>query len=87
MAFLRLFAMMLIPQTVVYVCVYLYLRQVKRETLERDYNASATDRERTAFVEAGVRAYGARIWRWLAVTVYLGPWGALAVTIYLSNFK
>lgn len=87
MGFLRLFLMFLIFQTVVFVSVYYFLRAARRERLERDYPDIATERERSAFVDARVRAYAVRIRRWLALVVYGVPWIGLALIIYLTNFK
>lgn len=87
MGFLRLFLMFLIFQTVVFISVYYFLRAARRERLERDYPDIATERERSAFVDARVRAYAVRIRRWLALVVYGVPWIGLALIIYLTNFK
>lgn len=85
MAFLRLMLLLLAVQSVVFVCVMLYLRAAQRERLSADWPHEATERERDAFVERRVSAYVSRIKRPLALAVYGLPIVLLAIYIYVSN--
>lgn len=85
MAFLRLMLLMLAVQSVVFVCVMLYLRAAQRERLSASWPHQATEREREAFVDRRVSAYMSRIKRPLALAVYGLPIVLLAIYIYVSN--
>lgn len=87
MAFLRFALLMLAVQTLVYVSLYFYLRASRRERLVREFNPSATEREREAFVTAALATYCSRMSRWLAVAVYAVPVIGLAVFIYVTNLR
>ncbi|MEM1360778.1 MAG: hypothetical protein AAGF94_03590 [Pseudomonadota bacterium] len=85
MAFMRLLALVLVAQTIVYLGLFFYLRAAQREKLERDYTSSATEKQRSAFVQAGVDAYTARMRKVLAVVVYGVPLVIFALLILTSN--
>lgn len=85
MAFLRLMVLILIPLTVIYLSVLAYLCQRHREQLLASYQSGGTERERDAFVTAGVRVYAARIRGWLALAVFGIPLAGLAAQVFLTN--
>lgn len=85
MPFVRLAIILLVVLTIVYIGLFLFLREAKRDRLERDYQGHATERERDAFVNAAVDTYGRRIRLWLAGAVYGVPVVVLAVVIYVTN--
>ena len=85
MAFFRLMVVMAIPLAVVYLSTLAYLCARHRERLVQAYQASATMRERDAFVKAAVRAYAVRIRGRLAVAVFGVPSAGLAAYIYVTN--
>ncbi len=86
MAFLRLLILLLALQTVIFVCLRLYLRAHLRDRLIADWPDHASPRERAAFVEARLDARMPRVTRWLALAVYVLPLAGLALYIYLTNF-
>jgi hypothetical protein len=85
MVFLRLLMLMLVAQTVVYVCVFHYIRAGQRERLAAEWPDHATERERAAFVEKRVATQMSRLRPWLAVAVYVVPIIWLIVYILVSN--
>lgn len=85
MAFMRLLALVLVAQTIVYLGLFFYLREAQREKLESEYSPSATEKQRSAFVKAGVEAYTARMRKVLAVIVYAVPLAIFALLILTSN--
>ncbi|MEM8959129.1 MAG: hypothetical protein AAGC86_15095 [Pseudomonadota bacterium] len=85
MAFLRLLAMLIVALTIVYLGLFFFLREAHCEKLEREFRPEATELQRTAFVNAGVAAYAARMGRVLALAVYGVPLTVFAVLILTSN--
>lgn len=86
MAFLRLAAMLLVAQAVVFFSLMAYLKASRRERLEAEYTDVASDKERKLFVDAAVDAYGDRIRPRLALVVFVLPMAIMAVVIYVTNF-
>ncbi len=82
---MRLFLLLLAFLTVVYVCVYHFLLADRREKLARDYPDAATPVERDRFVEAQVKAFGARLRPRLAAIVYVVPSLLVWAYIWISN--
>ncbi len=85
MAFVRLILLLLIPLGVIYASLLAWLCARRRDRLEKDFNAAATEAERRAFVRAGVRAYAVRIRGRLALAVFGGPITALLVFVLATN--
>lgn len=85
MAFLRLFALALVALTVVYFGLFFYLREARRDQLERDYSPSASDKQRDAFINAGVEAYAARMRKVLALIIYGVPLLVFTIVILTAT--
>lgn len=77
--------MLLVALSIVYVSLYFYLRQARREKLERDYNDAASDVDRAAFVDAQLATYAKSMGRVLVILVYGVPLVSFAVIILTSN--
>lgn len=73
----------------VYVLVAVYSRSVRRERLEKHWDAhppeGADADDRRAYIEAGMAAYHRGFRRKLIVLVYIIPVIAVAVIIFLTN--
>ncbi|QYK42299.1 MAG: hypothetical protein KF887_04010 [Paracoccaceae bacterium] len=72
--------------SLVYVVVSIYSRSVRRERLEKQWDAAQGPGERRAFIEAGMVAYQKSLRRRLIWLVYVIPAVAISVIVYLLNF-
>jgi hypothetical protein len=90
-ALIRLTVLGFIGLSVVYLLVSIYSRSVRREKLEKDWDANPPegmgDADRRAFIEDGMRAYETGLRKKLIWLVYVIPMIILMVTIYLVNFQ
>lgn len=88
-ALLRLVVVGLIVLTIVYFLVSIYSRSVRREKLEKRWDADHPEGgdpvARDAYIEAGMRDYETGLRKKLIWLVYIIPMCALVVTIYLVN--
>jgi hypothetical protein len=91
MAFIKLVIFGFIALTVIYWSVSLYSRSIRKERLEKSFDAAnpgSTDRAaRDAFVAAGMQAYNASIRPKLIGLVYVVPTIAVATITYLINMN
>jgi uncharacterized protein involved in cysteine biosynthesis len=71
--------------TVVYLLVSVYSRSVRREKLEKQFDAGDVPGDRDAYVEKGMEAYQNGLRRRLILLVYVIPIAIVAVTVYLVN--
>ena len=75
--------------TVVYVMVWFYSRSVRREKLEKEWDAEnpgGDPRAREEFVEKGMVDYHSSIRPKLILLVYVVPMLAAGLLMYLINF-
>lgn len=90
-AFVRLAVFGFIAMTVVYLVLSAYSRSVRRETLEKEWDAEHGPQgdavARDAFVEAGMREYQGSLRRKLIWLVYVIPTILVLVLIYLTNYN
>ncbi len=89
MQFVRLVVFGFLAMTVVYVCVSLYSRSVRREKLENAWaedNPGSTDRAaRDRFVTQGMAAYDGSLRKRLILLVYVVPTVIVGVIMYMIN--
>ncbi|MDP3958848.1 MAG: hypothetical protein Q8Q26_02000 [Pseudorhodobacter sp.] len=71
--------------TVVYLLVSVYSRSVRREKLEKRFDAGDGEGDRDAYIEAGMKAYQHGLRRRLIWLVYIIPMVVVGVTIYFVN--
>jgi uncharacterized protein involved in cysteine biosynthesis len=71
--------------TVVYVIVSVYSRSVRREKLEKRFDAGGVPGDRDAYIEQGMQAYENGLRRRLVLLVYVIPIAIVLVTVYLVN--
>ena len=88
-ALLRLSIFGFIALTVLYVCVSIYSRSVRREKLEKRWDAAPGEggpEARDAYIEKGMAEYQGGLRRKLIVLVYVVPITVVLVLLYLTNF-
>lgn len=86
-AILRFVAFGFVILSVVYVLVSIYSRSVRREWLEKKYDAGGIDEDRDAYIEAGLKAYQHGLRHRLIWLVYIIPAIVISVTVYLVNYQ
>ena len=72
--------------TVIYLLVSVYSRSVRREKLEKRFDAGGVEGDRIAYIEAGMAQYRKGLRRRLILLVYVVPVISTAVTIYVVNY-
>ena len=89
MAFIKLAVFGFVALTVVYWSIALYARSVRKERLEKSYDAANPDSQdraaRDAYVAQGMQAYHASFRPKLIGLVYVVPTLAVALIAYLIN--
>jgi Ca2+/Na+ antiporter len=82
----RLLVIGFLVLSVVYICLSLYSRAVRRDKLEREWDEEIQQGDRETFVQAGLRDYDGSLRRKLILGVYIVPLTVISVIIYLTNF-
>lgn len=85
-ALARLLVVGFLVLSVVYVCLSLYSRAVRRGKLEKEWEEEIQQGDKDTFVEAGLRAYDGSLRRKLILGVYIIPLMLISTIIYLTNF-
>ncbi|MDA9208270.1 hypothetical protein N9O61_05220 [Octadecabacter sp.] len=89
MAFFRLVFFGFLGLSVLYVCISLYSRSVRREKLEKEWDASppegATPETRASFVNDGMALYESGLRKKLILLVFVIPPMVVGTIIYLIN--
>ncbi len=86
-AIVRLAFFGLIGLTVVYLLVSVYSRSVRREKLEKTFDAGGIDGSREDYIKAGMQAYRRGLRRRLLWLIYIIPTLVVAVTVYFVNYQ
>lgn len=86
LAFAKLLVVGFLFLSVVYICLSLYSRAVRREKLEREWDEEIQQGDRDAFVMAGLRDYDGSLRRKLILGVYIVPMVVICAIIYFTNF-
>lgn len=84
--FLRLAIFGFIGLTIIYVLVSIYSRSVRREKLEKAWDADQGPGDRDAYIEAGMAAYRNSLRRRLIWLVYIIPTAVVLGLLYVLNF-
>jgi Ca2+/Na+ antiporter len=82
----RLLVIGFLVLSVVYICLSLYSRAVRREKLEKEWDEEIQQGDRDTFVQAGLRNYDGSLRRKLILGVYIVPLTVISVIIYFTNF-
>ncbi|WP_347268746.1 hypothetical protein [Paracoccus sp. (in: a-proteobacteria)] len=91
-AFLRLIAMVLAIELVFYVLISIYVRSLRREELEREWDRRHPARagaspQRTAFVRRAMRGFNRTLRARLVGLVLVLPLVAIAAIIVIVNYN
>jgi hypothetical protein len=73
--------------SVVYVVVSIYSRSVRREKLEKKFDAGGIDGDRDAYIEVGMQAYNKSLRRRLIWLVYIIPAVSVSAIVYFVNYQ
>lgn len=85
MALGRTLIFMGVGLTVVYVCMFFYLRSGARMRLEEDWVMEGRPGDREAWIDERMAPKVSRIRVWLVILVYLVPVVGVIAFIWLSN--
>lgn len=83
--FIRLFVMLFIVLTVIYVSLSFYSRAVRKSKLKKKWHDGKQLVDRDTFVQRGLERYDGSIRRKLILLVYVVPLVAIGAIIYLTN--
>ena len=86
LGFVRLLLIGFVVLTVIYVCLSLYSRAVRRSKLKKKWHDGKQLVDRDTFIQRGLERYDGSIRRKLILGVYIVPVTLIAVIIYLTNF-
>lgn len=73
--------------TVIYFCLSLYSRAVRRGKLRAEWHEGPQDLDKDTFVDQGLDDYDGSLRRKLILGVYVVPVIVVGVIIYLTNFS
>lgn len=84
---IRFLIPLLIILTVIYFGLSIYSRLMRRRKLIAHWERKGMTGDRDAFVARGLKKYDNSFRRKLLLGVYVVPLGAIALLIYITNFK
>lgn len=88
MGFIRLVVFGFLALSVVYLSLAWYSRSVRREKLEKEYDAAPVEgTTRDAYVADGIAAYNKGIRPKLLLLVYVVPAVVVSVMVYVTNMS
>jgi hypothetical protein len=85
-ALVRLMVVGFIVLSVIYVCLSLYSRAVRKGKLRAQWHEEQPDQSLDAFLHEGLEDYDKSLRRKLILSVYVIPVILVSVVIYLTNF-
>lgn len=83
---LRLFAILMVVLTALYLIVSIWSRRVRRAKLEARWDEEGREGDRAAFVRAGLKEYDGSLRRKLILGIYIVPLAAIAAIVYVVNY-
>ena len=83
--FIRLFVILFVVLTVIYVSLSFYSRAVRKSKLKKKWHDGKQLVDRETFVQRGLERYDGSIRRKLILLVYVVPLVAIGAIIYLTN--
>ena len=83
---IRLLLMALVFLTVIYFLVSIYSRSVRRERLEKRFDAGGVEGDRNAYIADGMQHYERGLRKRLIWLVIILPLAAMAATVYFVNW-
>jgi hypothetical protein len=85
-ALVRLMVVGFIVLTVIYVCLSLYSRAVRKGKLRAEWYEGPQEQSLDEFMDEGLEDYDKSLRRKLILSVYVIPVILVSVVIYLTNF-
>tara|TARA_R110002110_G_scaffold40703_1_gene129978 strand:- start:194 stop:460 length:267 start_codon:yes stop_codon:yes gene_type:complete len=85
-ALVRLMVVGFIVLTVIYVCLSLYSRAVRKGKLRAEWYEGPQEQSLDEFIDEGLAEYDKSLRRKLILSVYVIPVILVSVVIYLTNF-
>ncbi|MDZ7908001.1 MAG: hypothetical protein U5N10_07205 [Gemmobacter sp.] len=85
-AILRAWAIAFVLLTILYWMLRIYFRSLRREKLEKQFDAGDAEGDRSAYIDSGMQAYDRSLRPRLLWLVYVLPLTAIAVIIYFVNY-
>ena len=86
MVIIRLFGMLFVFLTVVYICLSLYSRAVRKDKLEEEWFQDGQPGDKDTFIKAGLEAYNGSLRKKLLLGVYVIPFSLIVIVIYVQNW-
>lgn len=86
-ALARLMVVGFVVLSVIYVCLSLYSRAVRKGKLRAKWHEGPQDQTLDAFLDDGLEDYDKSLRRKLILSVYVIPVILVSVVIYLTNFS
>lgn len=86
MVIIRLFMMLFFFLTVVYLCLSLYSRSVRKDKLEEEWFQEGRPGSKEAFIKAGLEEYNGSLRKKLLLGVYVIPFSLIVIIIYVQNW-
>lgn len=83
----RLALALFVGLTILFFLLRIYARSLRREELEKEWDAGGIDTPRDAFIHQGLQAYEKSLFRKLLWLVYIIPTVVIAVLVYILNFQ
>ena len=87
LGWIRLWVIGVIALTVVYFLVSVYSRSVRREWLEKRFDAGGIEADRDAYIEEGMMRYEKSLRRRLLWLIYILPTLGFIAIVYILNFQ
>ncbi len=85
-ALARLVVIGFVVLTIIYLCLSLYSRSVRKGKLAEWYEEAGRPGDRDAYIEAGLKEYEGSLRRKLIWGVYIVPVTIVTLIIYFTNF-
>ncbi|MEM6896279.1 MAG: hypothetical protein AAF576_02810 [Pseudomonadota bacterium] len=89
MVVIRLFVLVMVISTILYVSISIYSRAVRRQKLERQWRADLRVGDRDAWLREELERYDQSLRRRLILLVYVLPLafvGFIGIMLYVQNF-
>jgi hypothetical protein len=83
---IRLLVIAFVVLTIVYICLSLYSRAVRKGKLRAEWDENQGPGDRESFVQQGLADYDGSLRRKLILGVYVVPTIIVAAIIYFTNF-
>jgi len=85
-ALARLMVIGFVALTIVYICLSLYSRSVRKGKLKEWWEEEGRPGELDAYIDKGLDEYDSSLRRKLILGVYVIPFTAMCIIIYFTNF-